>query len=249
MFFKSEKKLTAPFKVILAKYDTNPVNCNIASSYDDELHTPNVLTKYLHQEIKFLQSILEANKGMLTKESPCYKEVVDSLRFAEYDLERVSNNCNVIKSKLKKDKKNENLNSELKASKKALEKCKSRFYRMEACNNLLNSIKEGELDKTICKTLKTNITYIKNIINEINYLTKKADVIYQKYREFWGENNEDFEKKLASSKHFIEKKDLEKFDKIVIALETLFHTLPKQYQFLDEFLENCEKISARMHPH
>lgn len=248
MFFKSEKKLAAPFKVILAKYDTNPVNCNITSSYDDELHTPNVLTKYLNQEIKILQSILDANKGRLAKESPLYKEVVDSLRFAEYDLERASNNCNELKSKLKKDKKNENLNSELMASKKALEKCKSRFNRMEACNNILNSIQDAELDKNICKALKTNITYIKNIINEINYLSKKADEIYQKYREFWGENNEDFEKKLASSKHCIEKKELEKFDKIVKKLEALLHALPKQYQFLDEFLENYEKASAQIHP-
>lgn len=47
----------------------------------------------------------------------------------------------------------------------------------------------------------------KNIIDKISHLTKKANVIYEKYRDLWGENKENIEK-LESSKLSIEKKTL-----------------------------------------
>ncbi|AUH73800.1 hypothetical protein [Legionella sainthelensi] len=248
MFFKREKNPYVPVAVILEKYDTNPVNHNVASSYDNELHTPNVLTKYLNQEIKFLESILEANKGLLTEESTLSKEVATSLRFAEYDLERVTNNFNAVQTKFKKAKKDENLKSEQNATKIALAKCQNRWKRMENLNNILHEIKEEQLDKNICAQLKSNIKTLKNIIDKISHLTKKANVIYEKYRDLWGENKENIEKKLESSKLSIEKKDIKKFEVIISTLEDLYHKLPQQYQFLDEFLDSVSSVSAQIRP-
>lgn len=88
MFFKREKYTPISFIAILEKYDNNPAHQNITSSYDEELHTPAVLTKYLSRDIKFLVAILEANKGHLAKDDELYKNITDALRFAEYDLER-----------------------------------------------------------------------------------------------------------------------------------------------------------------
>ncbi|KTD54618.1 hypothetical protein Lsai_3440 [Legionella sainthelensi] len=248
MFFKREKNPNVPVAVILEKYDTNPVNHNVASSYDNELHTPKVLTKYLNQEIKFLESILEANKGLLTEESTLSKEVAASLRFAEYDLERVTNNFNAVQTKFKKAKKDENLKSEQNATKIALTKCQNRLKIMEKLNHILHEIKEDQLDKNICAQLKSNIKTLKNIIDEISHLTKKANVIYQKYSDLWGENEEQIEKKLESSKQSIEKKDIKKFEVIISTLEGLYHKLPQQYQFLDEFLDSVSSVSAQIRP-
>lgn len=248
MFFKREKNSAISLLVILEKYDTNPVNHNIASSYDDELHTPGVLTQYLNQEIKFLDSILETNKGILTNSSQLYKEIATSLQFAEYDLENATNKFNEIQKKFKQADNDENLKSEFIASKNAVEKCQSRFKRMERLNNILQEIKKEELDKNICKTLKGNIKELKNIIDDISHLTKKATVIYQKYKNLWGKNREEIEKSLESSKHCIDKKEIEKFHKIISALEDLYHKLPQQYEFLDEFLNSMTCLSTPIRP-
>ncbi|HEL9667112.1 TPA: Dot/Icm T4SS effector Lem16, partial [Legionella pneumophila] len=134
MFFKREKNTPISFIAILEKYDINPVNLNIASSYDEELHTPAVLTKYLGRDIKFLVAILEANKGHLAKDGELYKNITDALRFAEYDLERAKNNLNSVHSKRKKikNKNDMNIESEWNAANHALKKCQTHFDRMES---------------------------------------------------------------------------------------------------------------------
>lgn len=104
MFFKREKYTPIFFIAVLEKYDNNPAHQNITSSYDEELHTPAVLTKYLSRDIKFLVAILEANKSHLPKDGELYKDIAEALRFAKYDLERAQNNLNGIHSKRKKPK-------------------------------------------------------------------------------------------------------------------------------------------------
>lgn len=175
MFFKREKYTATSFIAILEKYDNNPVNQNIASSYDEELHTPAVLTKYLSRDIKFLVAILEANKGHFAKDGELYKNITDALRFAEYDLERAQNNLNSLYSKRKKTKnKNDiNLESEWNAANDALKQCQTHFHRMQSFKNWLDETEEEYLDKDICKHLKSNIKILQNLADEIANLTKK----------------------------------------------------------------------------
>ncbi|HHL3493350.1 TPA: hypothetical protein ACQ53F_002198 [Legionella pneumophila] len=247
MFFKREKNTSISFIAILEKYDNNPVNQNIASSYDEELHTPAVLTKYLIRDIKFLEAILEANKGHLSKNSGLYKNITDALRFAEYDLERAQNNWNSIHSKRKKTKnKNDiNLESEWNAANDALKKCQTHFDRMESFKNWLDETEEESLDKDTCKLLKSNIKTLQNLADEITNLTKKANLIYQKYNDFWGENQENIEEKLDSKGQKIDKKEIEKFEKITSSLVKLYHSLPAQHQFLDDFLQSVSLTMSK----
>ncbi|MFO2736050.1 hypothetical protein SC622_13735, partial [Legionella pneumophila serogroup 1] len=52
LFFRQLYRIHV-FIAILEKYDNNPVHQNITSWYDEELHIPAVLTKYLNRDIKF----------------------------------------------------------------------------------------------------------------------------------------------------------------------------------------------------
>ncbi|HHU0082382.1 TPA: hypothetical protein ACT9NI_001841, partial [Legionella pneumophila] len=54
---------------------------------------------------------------------------------------------------------------------------------------------------------------------------------------FWGENQENIEEKLDSKGQKIDKKEIEKFEKITSSLVKLYHSLPAQHQFLDNFLQ------------
>ncbi|CZG05956.1 TPA: hypothetical protein ACT9LS_002170 [Legionella pneumophila] len=239
MFFKREKYTPIFFIAVLEKYDNNPAHQNITSSYDEELHTPAVLTKYLSRDIKFLVAILEANKSHLPKDGELYKDIAEALRFAKYDLERAQNNLNGIHSKRKKakNKKDINLESEWNAANDALQKCQTHFDRMESFKNWLDETEEEYLDKDTCKLLKSNIKTLQNLADKITHLTKKANLIYQKYKDFWGENQENIEEKLDSKVQKIDKKEIEKFEKITSSLVKLYHSLPVQHQFLDNFLQ------------
>ncbi|HAU0160521.1 TPA: hypothetical protein JBE91_14640, partial [Legionella pneumophila] len=59
------------------------------------------------------------------------------------------------------------------------------------------------------------------------------------YKDFWGENQENIEEKLDSKVQKIDKKEIEKFEKITSSLVKLYHSLPVQHQFLDDFLQNA----------
>lgn len=54
-----------------------------------------------------------------------------------------------------------------------------------------------------------------------------------------GKNQEHIEEKLASKGQKIDKKDIEKFEKITSNLVKLYDGLPAQHQFLDDFLQNA----------
>lgn len=108
---------------------------------------------------------------------------------------------------------------------------------MESFKNWLDETEEEYWDKDTCKLLKSNIKTLQNLADEITHLTKKANLIYQKYKDFWGENQENIEEKLDSKGQKIDKKEIEKFEKITSSLVKLYHSLPAQHQFLDNFLQ------------
>lgn len=132
------------------------------------------------------------------------------------------------------------------AANDALKKCQTHFDRMESFKNWLDETEEGYLDKNRCKHLKSNIKILQNLADEIVNLTKKANLIYQKYKDFWGENQENIEEKLDSKGQKIDKKEIEKFEKITSSLLKLYHSLPAQHQFLDEFLLNDCLMMAKL---
>lgn len=132
-----------------------------------------------------------------------------------------------------------NIESEWNAANDALQKCQTYFDRMESFKNWLDETEEEYLDKDTCKLLKSNIKTLQNLADKITHLTKKANLIYQKYKDFWGENQENIEEKLDSKVQKIDKKEIEKFEKITSSLVKLYHSLPVQHQFLDDFLQNA----------
>jgi hypothetical protein len=238
--FKRDKNIHLSPGEILQKHDRteNPFIANIDSNYDKELYSPLVLAQFLKRDARFLEAILQANKGKLTEESPLYKEITSSLEMAKYDFNSAKKNLTASKAKQKnlKAKKDVNIEAELKVAERALPECQENYARMHSLKTYLDEIEKDSLPKDTCKHLEGIIKSLGNQSAELTDLARKGDLINKKYRHLWGENKENMERKLEAKEQKIDNKEIVQYEKMIARLDKLLKTLPERHEFLDEHL-------------